>query len=334
VSLLENINSPNDVKKLGIEKLPELANELREYIINVISRNGGHLASNLGVVELTLAIHYVFDTAVDRLLFDVGHQCYTHKIITGRRDEFVRIRTKGGPSGFPKPEESIHDAFMAGHASTSISAALGYATARDLAGQNYKVIAITGDGSLTGGLSYEGLDQAGALGKDLLIILNDNTMSISKNVGAVSKFLTDILTDESYNKFKADIWNLTGMLPRKDTIRQTIAKIQATIKGVLVPGRIFEKLGFRYFGPIDGHDFNILIKTLSQLKQLRGPLLLHVLTKKGKGYKFAEERPTSFHGIGSFDKLTGESNGLKKTLPYTSVFGETLVALAEQYENI
>ncbi len=285
-------------------------------------------------MELTIALHYVFDTTTDKIIFDVGHQCYPHKIITGRRQEFKNIRLRGGPSGFPRPDESTHDAFGAGHASTSISSALGFAVARDLSSQDYNVIAVAGDGSLTGGLSFEGLNQAGALGKDLLLILNDNTMSISENVGAISKYLTDIITDQSYNKLKAEIWNLTGMLPKKDKLRRGIASIQDIIKGLLIPGQIFEKLGFRYFGPIDGHNVSLLIKTLRQLKNIHGPLLLHVLTKKGKGYRFAEEKPTSFHGIGSFDKLTGESNNLKKSLPYTRVFGETIVKLAEQDEKI
>jgi len=334
MSLLDGIQDLQDFKKLSVNQLPELAAEIRELIINVISQNGGHLASNLGIVELTLALHYVFNSGTDKILLDVGHQCYTHKIITGRKDEFQSIRLKGGLSGFPRPEESPHDAFRAGHASTSISAALGFATARDLAGQDHKVIAVIGDGSLTGGLSYEGLNQAGGLGKNLLIILNDNEMSISKNVGALSKYLTDIITDQNYNKLKADIWNLTEKLPKKDVLRRGVTAMQDVVKSLLVPGQIFEKLGFRYFGPIDGHDINLLVKTLGQVKDLRGPLLLHVITKKGKGYKFAEENPTNFHGIGSFDRQTGNSNSLKKSLPYTKVFGETLVKLAESDDKI
>lgn len=334
MSLLDKINSPSDVKSINIDELPALASEIREFIINIISKNGGHLASNLGVVELTVALHYVFDSSVDRIIFDVGHQCYTHKVLTGRREELKNIRLKGGPSGFPKRSESCHDAFGAGHASTSISSALGLAVARDLAGQQHKVIAVAGDGSFTGGLAYEGLNQAGAMGKNLLIILNDNKMSISKNVGAISKYLTDIITDQSYNKLKTEIWKLTEIIPKKEKLRRAIASIEESIKGIIIPGQIFEKLGFRYFGPIDGHDIPLLIKTLNQIKMLNGPLLLHVLTKKGKGYKFAEEEPINFHGIGSFDKLTGETNGLKKTLPYTKVFGEMIVKLAEHDDRI
>jgi 1-deoxy-D-xylulose-5-phosphate synthase len=334
VSLLQSINSPADLKKLTIEQLPELAEEIRNYIIGVVAQNGGHLASNLGVVDLTIAIHYVFNLPTDRLIFDVGHQCYTHKILTGRRDDFVRIRTRKGPSGFPKRSESEYDAFGAGHASTSIPAALGMALARDLSGKNHKVIAIIGDGSCTGGLTYEGLNHAGGMGRDMLIILNDNTMSISKNVGALSKYLTDIITDESYNKLKADIWRLTEKLPQKDRLRRTIAQAQEFIKGMLIPGQIFERLGFRYFGPIDGHDFPLMIKTLNNIKDLHRPLLLHVLTKKGKGYSFAEDAPTHFHGVGAFDKQTGLLSSLKKTLPYTNVFGETLTSLAQTNDKI
>ncbi|NLI15334.1 MAG: 1-deoxy-D-xylulose-5-phosphate synthase [candidate division Zixibacteria bacterium] len=334
MSLLQSIDSPADLKKLPIERLPELAEEIRNYIIGVVAQNGGHLASNLGVVELTIAIHYVFNLPTDRLIFDVGHQCYTHKILTGRREDFVRIRTRNGPSGFTKRSESEYDSFGAGHASTSIPAALGMALARDLSGKNHKVIAVIGDGSCTGGLTYEGLNQAGGMGRDMLIILNDNTMSISKNVGALSKYLTDIITDENYNKLKADIWNLTEKLPQKDKLRRTIAQAQEFIKGILVPGQIFERLGFRYFGPIDGHDIPLLIKTLNNIKDLHRPLLLHVLTKKGKGYSFAEDAPTHFHGVGAFDKQTGLSSSLKKTLPYTNVFGETLTSLAQDNDKI
>lgn len=334
MSLLQSINSPADLKSLSIEQLPELAEEIRNYIISVVAQNGGHLASNLGVVDLTIALHYVFNMPTDRLIFDVGHQCYTHKILTGRREDFARIRTRKGPSGFPKRSESEYDAFGAGHASTSIPAALGMALARDLAGKNHKVIAVIGDGSCTGGLTYEGLNHAGGMGRDMLIILNDNTMSISKNVGALSKYLTDIITDEGYNKFKAEVWNFTEKLPQKERLRRAIAQAQEFIKGMLIPGQIFERLGFRYFGPIDGHDFQLMIKTLNNIKDLHRPLLLHVLTKKGKGYSFAEDAPTYFHGVGAFDKQTGLSSSLKKTLPYTNVFGQTLTSLAETNDKI
>ncbi|HVP35479.1 MAG TPA: 1-deoxy-D-xylulose-5-phosphate synthase [Terriglobales bacterium] len=332
-SLLEKIDSPQDLKKIPPEQLPGLAEEIREKIISVVSRRGGHLASNLGVVELTIALHYVFDLPKDKLIWDVSHQSYTHKLLTGRKDGFEKLRQYQGISGFTKRKESEYDPFGAGHASTSISAALGMACARDQKGESYKVIAVIGDGALTGGIAFEGLNNAGAQAKDLLVVLNDNAMSISKNVGAISKYLTDLLTDEKYNKLKAEVWEMVGRFKRRDKIRSMVAQVEEGIKGFLVPGIIFEKLGFRYFGPIDGHDINKLIKILEQLKNLKGPIFLHLLTQKGKGYKFAEEDSPRFHGIGAFDKVTGESNDLgKKT--YTDVFGLTMVDLAKQDKDI
>ena len=332
-SLLEKIDSPQDLKKIPPEQFPGLAEEIREKIISVVSRRGGHLASNLGVVELTIALHYVFDLPKDKLIWDVSHQSYTHKLLTGRKDGFERLRQFQGISGFTKRKESEYDSFGAGHASTSISAALGMACARDQKGESYKVIAVIGDGALTGGIAFEGLNNAGAQGKDLLVILNDNAMSISKNVGAISKYLTDLLTDEKYNKLKAEVWELVGRFKRRDKIRSMVAQVEEGIKGFLVPGIIFERLGFRYFGPIDGHDINKLIKVLEQLKNLKGPIFLHLLTQKGKGYKFAEENSPKFHGIGAFDKVTGESNDIgKKT--YTDIFGQTMVELAQMDQNM
>jgi 1-deoxy-D-xylulose-5-phosphate synthase len=294
----------------------------------VVSRTGGHLASNLGVVELTIALHYVFDLPKDKLIWDVSHQCYTHKLLTGRKDRFESLRQYQGLSGFTKRKESEYDSFGAGHASTSISAALGMVCARDQKGEDYKIIAVIGDGALTGGISFEGLNNAGAQGKNILVVLNDNAMSISKNVGAVSKYLTDLLTDEKYNKLKAEIWEMVGRFKRRDKIRAMVAQAEESIKGFLVPGVIFEKLGFRYFGPIDGHDINQLVKTLEHLKNFKGPKLLHILTQKGKGYKFAEEDSPKFHGIGKFDKVTGKSNDVGKKA-YTDIFGQTMVKLAE-----
>ena len=332
-NLLEKIDSPQDLKKIPPEQFPGLAEEIREKIISVVSRRGGHLASNLGVVELTIALHYVFDLPKDKLIWDVSHQSYTHKLLTGRKDGFERLRQFQGISGFTKRKESEYDSFGAGHASTSISAALGMACARDQKGESYKVIAVIGDGALTGGIAFEGLNNAGAQGKDLLVILNDNAMSISKNVGAISKYLTDLLTDEKYNKLKAEVWELVGRFKRRDKIRSMVAQVEEGIKGFLVPGIIFERLGFRYFGPIDGHDINKLIKVLEQLKNLKGPIFLHLLTQKGKGYKFAEENSPKFHGIGAFDKVTGESNDIgKKT--YTDIFGQTMVELAQMDQNM
>lgn len=332
--ILDNINSPDDLKKVPLEDLSKLAAEIREEIITVVSKNGGHLASNLGAVELTLALHYVLDSPKDKIVWDVGHQCYTHKLITGRRKDFQTLRKHKGISGFPKRSESEHDVFGVGHASTSISAALGMACARDYLKQDFNIAVVVGDGTLTGGLSFEGLNNSGALGRKMIVILNDNAMSISKNVGALSKYLTNILTDEKYNKIKAEVWELVGKFKRRDKIRSMVSRVEEHIKGFLVPGIIFEKLGFRYFGPIDGHDVVQLVKVLEHLKSLNGPILLHILTQKGKGYKYAEQDAPRFHGIGIFDKITGDSNTTPGQLAYTDVFGETLVKLAEEDQKI
>jgi 1-deoxy-D-xylulose-5-phosphate synthase len=331
---LDQINSPEDLKKIPIENLKELAEEIREKVITVVSKNGGHLAPSLGVVELTLALHYVFNSPKDKIIWDVGHQSYAHKLLTGRKDRFDTLRKYEGISGFPKKSESEHDAFNVGHASTSISAALGMACARDQKKENFFVVAVVGDGALTGGLSFEGLNNSGALGKNLIVILNDNKMSISKNVGAMSKYLTDLLTDEKYNKLKAEVWEMVGRFKRRDKIRAAVAKVEEGIKGFLVPGILFEKLGFRYFGPLDGHDITGLLRTLEHLKTLNGPILLHILTQKGRGYKFAEDDAPRFHGIGAFDKVTGNSNGQVGKTTYTDVLGDTLVKLAQNDEKI
>jgi 1-deoxy-D-xylulose-5-phosphate synthase len=331
---LDQIDSPGDLKKIPIENLKELAGEIRDKIITVVSKNGGHLAPSLGVVELTLALHYVFNSPKDKIVWDVGHQCYAHKLLTGRKDRFETLRKYEGISGFPKRSESEHDVFGVGHASTSISAALGMACARDQKKENFSVIAVVGDGALTGGLSFEGLNHSGALGKNLIVVLNDNKMSISKNVGAVSKYLTDLLTDEKYNKLKAEVWEMVGRFKRRDKIRAAVAKVEEGIKGFLVPGILFEKLGFRYFGPLDGHDILSLVKILEHLKTLSGPILLHILTQKGRGYKFAEEDAPRFHGIGAFDKVTGNSNGQAGKTTYTDVLGSTIVKLAQNDEKI
>jgi 1-deoxy-D-xylulose-5-phosphate synthase len=332
--LLDKINSPRDLKKIPVDRLTELAEEIREKIITVVSKKGGHLASNLGAVELTLALHRVFDTPQDKIIWDVGHQCYTHKLLTGRRDRFDSLRTYKGLSGFPTWRENDHDSFIVGHASTAISSAFGVASARDQKGEKFSVIAVVGDGALAGGMAFEGLNNAGASKKNLIVVLNDNRMSISKNVGAMSRYLTDLLTDEKYNKIKAEVWDLVGKFKRRDKIRSMVAKVEESVKGFLVPGIIFEKLGFRYFGPVDGHDISGLMRTLEQLKSIQGPILLHVLTQKGKGYKYAEEDAPRFHGIGTFDKVTGNSNGKAGGLTYTQVFGNTLVKLAQKDERI
>lgn len=331
---LPQVNTPADLKKLKIDDLPYLAEEIRELILDVVSTNGGHLGANLGSVELITALHYVYDAPRDTIVYDVSHQAYPHKILTGRKDRFHTIRQAGGLSGFCVRDESEYDAFGAGHACTALSAALGFATARDLGGKDHRVIAVVGDGSLTGGMAWEGLNQIGASGRNLLVVLNDNNMSISKNVGAISKYLTEILADEPYNKLKNEVWRLSGLLPKHEKLRHAIAALDESIKGIVVPGIVFEKFGFRYFGPIDGHDVKLLVKTLGHIKNLPGPKLLHVITVKGKGYSFAESDSLRFHGVPKFDKVTGKSLSMSKSLPYTKVFGETMAHLAGVNKSI
>jgi 1-deoxy-D-xylulose-5-phosphate synthase len=332
---LHDIDGPADTKKLSVEQLAELAEEVRQEIVSTVSGTGGHLSSNLGVVELTVALHYVFNLPTDKLIWDVSHQIYAHKILSGRRERIHTIRQYGGLSGFAKPSESEYDAFGAGHASTSISAALGFAVARDMAGLNHKVIAVIGDGSMTGGLAFEGMNNAGSLRKDLVVILNDNTWSISKNVGSISKYMTGILADEKFNKLRSEIWELTGRFKRRDKIRETVRRLENSIKSLLVPGMLFEKMGFRYLGPIDGHDIPLLVKTLADIKNISGPVMLHIATTKGKGYAPAEGDATRFHGIGKFDKVTGKTAASDKELPsYTDVFGDTMLELAARDERV
>lgn len=332
---LHNINSPADVKKLNLDELKILAGEIREYIIQVVSDTGGHLAPSLGAVEIALAVHYVFDSPKDKIIWDVGHQAYAHKIITERREAFASNRCWEGISGFPKRKESPHDAFGTGHASTSISAGLGIAAARDALGEDYSVVAIIGDGSLTGGLAFEGLNNAGASGRDMIVILNDNQMSISPNVGALHNYLTNILTHPTLSKMKDELWDITGKLPSGELLQKAMGKIDSGLKAFLTPGLLFESLGFDYLGPVNGHDIENMVRILNRLKDLKGPKILHALTQKGRGYKFAEEDATRFHGLGSFDKSTGEDNGKGKSAPsYTSVFGETIVELASRNDKI
>ena len=335
MNFLSEINSPADLKKFNIDELIELTAEIRQEIISVVSQTGGHLATNLGSVELTIALHFVFDLPPDKLIWDVSNQTYAHKMLTGRRELMYTLRQYNGLAGFAKPEESEYDHFAAGHASTSISAALGFAAARDNVGLDHKVVAVIGDGAMTGGLAYEGLNNAGSLKKDMLVVLNDNTWSISKNVGGMSKYLTSIMADEKFNKLRNEIWELTGRFKRRDKIRETISNIENSIKGLLVPGMLFEKLGFRYFGPIDGHDLGLLIKTLQQVKNLQGPILLHVATVKGKGYEPAESNPFKYHGIGKFDKVSGKVTAKPSHRPlYTKVFGDTMVELGAKNERV
>ncbi len=335
MSLLSKINSPDDLKGLAQDELVALAAELRQSIIAAVSETGGHLASSLGAVELTVALHHVFNTPTDKIVWDVSHQTYCHKILTGRKDRIDTLRQYHGLSGFCKRSESPFDTFGAGHASTSISAALGFAVARDMNDQDHKVVAVIGDGAMTGGLAFEGLNNAGSLKKDLLVVLNDNTWSISKNVGALSKYLTSIMADEKFNKLRKEVWELTGRFKRRDVIRETVKRLENSIKNILVPGMLFEKLGFRYFGPIDGHDLPLLVKTLQDIKNLNGPIMLHVATVKGKGFAPSEENALAFHGIGKFNKRTGKVAKSTAVLPgYTKVFGQTMLELADKDDKV
>lgn len=333
--ILTTINSPADLKKLPEDKLPLLASELRRAIISTVSQTGGHLATNLGSVELTIALHRAFDMLKDRVVWDVSNQTYSHKMLTGRREQMNSIRQYHGLSGFSKRDESPYDHFGAGHASTSISAALGFAAARDNAKENHHVIGIIGDGAMTGGLAYEGLNNAGSFKSNFIVILNDNSWSISKNVGAISKYLTNITTDEKFNKLREEIWEMTGKFKRRDKIRSAISRIEKSVQALLVPGMFFRQLGFRYFGPIDGHDMPLLINTFEKIKTLSGPILLHVATIKGKGFDPAEVNPTKFHGVGKFDKLTGQMEKKKPGRPaYMKVFGDSMVEIAEKDKSV
>jgi len=332
--LLDQIQSPQDLKRLSLADLEKLAQEIREFLVRTVSNTGGHLAPSLGVVELTLALHTVFNAPKDHIVWDVGHQAYVHKILTGRRGRFSTLRQYGGISGFPKVSESEYDSFGTGHASTAISAALGLASARDLLKEDRKVIAVVGDGALTGGLAFEGLNNAGDAKRDLIVILNDNRMSISPNVGALSRYLTNIITAPLYNRIKEVLWIWTGKLAKGSRqVRSIIHQIEEGLKAMMVPGSLFERLGFRYFGPIDGHDLPRLIRVFRGIKNIRGPIIVHLITKKGKGYKFAEEDAVKFHGLASFCPETGNTQA-KKWPTYTEVFGKTLVELAEKNDNI
>lgn len=298
LDILPKISSPKDIRSMSIEELESLSRELREYTIDTITQIGGHLASTLGAIEITVALHYVYNTPKDKIVWDVGHQAYAHKILTGRFGTFPTIRQMGGISGFLKRSESKYDVFGAGHASTSISAALGIAVARDNNKDDFRVVAVIGDGSMTGGLAFEGLNNAGSLRKQLLVILNDNNMSISPNVGAIKTHLTRVVTNPLYNRIRDEIWHLTGALPfGKARTRKLMRKVEEGLKNLVVPGIIFDELGFRYFGPIDGHDVGELVNTLENIKNIKTPVLLHIVTKKGKGMKSAEDDPVFYHGV-------------------------------------
>lgn len=327
--ILEQIHSPDDVKALREEDLAPLCRELREFLVEQVSHTGGHLASNLGAVELTVAIHRVFDTAHDRLVFDVGHQCYVHKILTGRADRFSTLRQFEGLSGFPKPCESIHDAFIAGHASNSVSVALGMARARTMLHEEYHVLALIGDGALTGGLAYEGLNNAGASGEPLIVLLNDNGMSISRNVGAMSEHLSHLRTKPEYFALKKAYHGLLGRTGMGRSLYRFNHAVKTGFKKALLPNAtMFEDMGFAYLGPVDGHDLTQLTSTLEWAKEMKRPVLVHVRTEKGHGYAPAEREPWKFHGVGPFDKTSGEVPAAKKD--FSSVFGETLIDLAAE----
>lgn len=334
--LLKTIQSPQDMKALSREQLQQLSEELRHYIIDVVSVHGGHFAASLGVVELSVALHYVYNTPYDQLVWDVGHQAYGHKILTGRRDNFHTNRKYKGLSGFPKRSESEYDTFGVGHSSTSISAALGMAMAAKYKGEDRKTVAIIGDGSMTAGMAFEAMNHAGVADNDMLIILNDNCMSIDPNVGALREYLTDITTSQTYNKFKDDIWNALGKLPvGKNFTREMASKLEHSVKGFINnSSNLFEALKLRYFGPIDGHNITKLVDTLQDLKNIPGPKILHILTVKGKGYALAEQDQTKWHAPGLFDKVTGEIHKKKFDTPqppkYQDVFGHTIIELAEK----
>ncbi len=335
--LLDNIKYPSDLKKLDPDQLVQLSGELRQFIIDVVCQNPGHLGASLGVVELTVALHYAFNTPEDRIVWDVGHQAYGHKILTGRKDVFYTNRKYKGLSGFPKRSESEYDSFGVGHSSTSISAALGMAVASQKEGKNRQVVAIIGDGSLTGGLAFEGLNNAGIQRSNLLVILNDNNIAIDPNVGAMKEYLLDITTSKAYNRFRTGIWNFLGKFGPKT--RSAVQKLENAIKSSLLKqSNLFESLGFRYFGPVDGHDVVYLAKLLNDLKDIPGPKLLHCITVKGKGFTAAEENQTLYHAPGAFNKDTGERIVVindKPTPPkYQDVFGKTLVELATMNEKI
>ena len=335
IELLKTIHSPEDVKKLSIEELDELAKEIRTFLVQSLSQTGGHLASNLGVVELTLALHYVFNSPEDKFIWDVGHQAYVHKILTGRRADFKNLRQMDGMSGFPKRHESKHDVFETGHSSTSISAALGMAKARDLKGEHHQVIAIIGDGALTGGMAFEALNNAGRGNTHLIVILNDNEMSISKNVGGLGKYLNKLRSSKDYLKVKEEVEDVLHKVPVVgEQMVRTIRKTKESVKSFVIENTLFDQLGFTYLGPVDGHDTLELIEILNNAKEMKGPILIHIKTKKGKGYTWAEEKPSSFHGVAPFNIRTGESKSVASKESFSDAFGRNLLNLADSSEQV
>jgi len=327
--LLDKINSPKDLKKLSTAELPRLAGEIREFIIDIVSKNGGHLASSLGAVELTIALHYLLNTPKDKIVWDVGHQSYAHKIITGRKKRFPTLRQLGGISGFPSKNESEYDVFTVGHSSTSISTALGLAASRDAGKENSKIVAVIGDAALAGGMAFEAMNQVGHMKKDLLVILNDNELSISPTVGALSAYLNRIIANPVYNKVRKEVETFVTKIPGiGKRAARAARRFEEGVKNLLVPGIFFEEMGFRYFGPIDGHNIDLLLATLKNITTLKTPVLLHILTKKGKGYKFAEESPSDFHSAFNFNITTGKKNKVKKEKTFTQSFCEKITQLA------
>lgn len=334
--ILDKVDNPGDLKSLSFEELRILAGEIRELIVRTVAQNGGHLSSNLGIVEISLALHYVFDTPRDKIIWDVGHQCYTHKILTGRRDKFSTIRQYNGISGFPRREESVYDTFNTGHSSTSISASLGIACARDLQKKDYSVVAVIGDGALTSGIAYEALNNAGALKKRLIIILNDNEMSISPNIGALSFYLNRLRTDPRYNKAREEFKSLLEKNPflKKTDISKFIKTAERKIKELFIPGVFFEELGIRYFGPVNGHNLEELINIFKRIKNLKETSLIHVITKKGKGYPFSEKNPSLYHSASPFDYRTGKIKEKEERESWSNIFGRTIIKLAKKEKKI
>ena len=332
--LLDQIGGPSDLHQLGREQLAPLAQEIRERMIATVSRTGGHLAASLGAVELAIALHYVFESPRDKIIWDVGHQAYAHKLLTGRRDRFDSLRQAGGISGFPRRRESEHDAFDTGHGSTAIAAGLGMAKARDLVGESHAVVAVVGDGAMSGGMSFEGLNYAGHLGTPLIVILNDNQMSISRNVGALAGYLSKVRLDPYYLRAKSDFEVMVSRLPLGESLIDAVERFKGGIKQLLLPGMLFEELGFTYLGPIDGHNLSALIETIKQARSLSCPVLIHILTQKGRGYVHAENDATKWHRTGAFDIDTGEPLSVSSGLSFTRVFGRTMVQLAERDRRI
>lgn len=333
--VLDKINQLNDIKNIPKEEYETLAEEIRTFLINVISKNGGHLASNLGVVELTMALHLALDLPEDKIIFDVGHQAYTHKLLTGRKEDFNELRTYGGMSGFPKRRENECDCFDTGHSSTSISAGLGIVTANELLGKEGTVVSVIGDGALSGGMAFEGLNNAAQLKRNFIIILNDNNMSISENVGGMSVYLSNVRAGEAYNDLKNGVVNTLTRIPViGDRIVDKIRKTKSSIKQLVIPGMLFEEMGITYLGPVDGHNIQQMVKIFKEAKKLDHPVIIHVMTKKGKGYAPAEQYPSAFHGVEPFDVVTGKPLVKKEKPTYTDVFGRTIIKIAENDKRI